>query len=239
MTSYLIDGFLFLALLVTTWRVVLMYRQLRVMSSHHEDYQRIFDQTSEAMDGINVSLQELKVRGEEITKTLGERIDVAKETTVDMNAVIQKAQDEMSAMQEYVEWLQAASDKVGVDLAHVSARLPDRASQAPGRGSRAPAHRGRAASASKGSATAQRPQPGAGRGVAAKPGSAKPGAASAGAAAPAGHGSEAKSAGQRPVSEQNADGSATAVSAVDKQNLRVRKVSFGQAAPFRSVNVKD
>ncbi|EEA92605.1 hypothetical protein PJE062_4107 [Pseudovibrio sp. JE062] len=29
------------------------------------------------------------------------------------------------------------------------------------------------------------------------------------------------------------------MSAIDNQNVRVRKVSFGQSATFRSVNVKD
>ncbi|MTI16939.1 hypothetical protein E1162_06775 [Rhodobacteraceae bacterium RKSG542] len=100
MTSYLIDGFLLLALMVTTWRVVVMYRQLKILSSHHEDYKRIFDQTSDAMDQIGVSLQELKVRGEEIVSTLGKRIDDARDVTMDLNALIAKAQNEAKLLQD-------------------------------------------------------------------------------------------------------------------------------------------
>lgn len=226
MTSYLIDGFLFLALLLTTWRVVLMYRQLRVMASHHEDYQRVFDQTSDAMDAISVTLQELRVRGEEISNTLSERIDTAKETTVDMNSVIHKAHEEMSHLQEYVDWLQAAADKVGVDLSHVDARVPDRPA---GRGGRSAAPRSRM------HAGQGRPMQGA-----AKPeASHKTQGAAAGRAAGSAAAGGKPEAGTAPAGKAGEGQSGEAVSAVNKQNLRVRKVSFGQAAPFRSVNVKD
>ncbi|WP_068082095.1 hypothetical protein [Polycladidibacter stylochi] len=105
MISYLIDAGLFLALLVTTWRVMLMYKKLQKLSEYHEDYTRIFEQTTEAMDAVGISLQELRVRGEEILKSLGARIDDAREATVDISSVILQAQTEMKVLQEHIEWL--------------------------------------------------------------------------------------------------------------------------------------
>jgi len=207
MISYLIDGFLLFALLITTWRVVVMYRQLKRLSSYHEEYQRIFDQTSEAMDNIGLSLQEIRVRGEEILSNLGQRIDEAREATVDISGVILQAQTEMKALQEHIEWLSKKSDEVGISM--------DDAPPRPGgdRGRRS----GRSA---KPAATRAKQKQ--------KPVS----SASSNAAALLLAGGLGK-----PAAEEKAEN--TAVSAIDNQNVRVRKVSFGQSATFRSVNVKD
>ncbi len=99
-----------------------MYRQLQKLSGYHEDYQRIFDQTSEAMDNVGLSLQEIRVRGEEILTSLGQRIDEARETTVDISGVILQAQTEMKALQEHIEWLSKKSDEVGISLSDAPPR---------------------------------------------------------------------------------------------------------------------
>ncbi|GHB18645.1 hypothetical protein GCM10007094_03020 [Pseudovibrio japonicus] len=204
MISYLIDGFLLFALLITTWRVVVMYRQLQKLSGYHEDYQRIFDQTSEAMDNVGLSLQEIRVRGEEILTSLGQRIDEARETTVDISGVILQAQTEMKALQEHIEWLSKKSDEVGISLSDA----PPRPGGDRGR---------RSGGALKSGGRSKKKTTTAGLSNAAAlllaTGVAKP-----------------------PVSDSE---EGTAVSAIDNQNVRVRKVSFGQSATFRSVNVKD
>lgn len=201
MISYLIDGFLLFALLLTTWRVVVMYRQLQKLSSYHEDYQRVFDQTAEAMDNVGLSLQEIRVRGEEILKTLGQRIDEAREATVDISGVILQAQTEMKALQEHIEWLSKQTDDAGLDLKNA----PD--SVVRGRRSAAKQSRGVAPKTAKSSGV----------------GGATALLLSGGAA--------------KPAAPETADGNA--VSAIDNQNLRVRKVTFGNSSAFRSVQVKD
>lgn len=202
MISYLIDGFLLLALLITTWRVVVMYRQLKKLSGYHEDYQRIFDQTSEAMDNIGLSLQEIRVRGEEILTSLGQRIDEARETTVDISGVILQAQTEMKALQEHIEWLSKQSDEVGISMQDAPA-LPGG-----DRGNRKKTTR--IAKAKQKSASS----------------------VSINSAALLLTGGVTK-----PVTAEKQE--KIAVSAIDNQNVRVRKVSFGQSATFRSVSVKD
>ncbi len=204
MISYLIDGFLLFALLVTTWRVVVMYQQLKKLSGYHEEYQKIFDQTTEAMDNVGLSLQEIRVRGEEILNSLGQRIDEARETTVDISAVILQAQTEMKALQEHIEWLSKKTGEVGISMQDAPMR--------PG------GDRGR------------RPV------KAAKPVQKKtPSASAANAAALL----LAGNVGKPTASDKTESSENTAVSAIDNQNVRVRKVSFGQSATFRSVNVKD
>ncbi len=205
MVSYLIDGFLLFALLITTWRVVAMYRQLKRLSGYHEEYQRIFDQTSEAMDNIGLSLQEIRVRGEEILSNLGQRIDEAREATVDISGVILQAQTEMKSLQEHIEWLSKKSDEVGISMNDAPPRPGGDRGRRSGRTAKTVATK-----------TKQRPVS----------------SASANTAAlllAGGMGSPA------PVGNKEN----TAVSAINNQNVRVRKVSFGQSATFRSVNVKD
>ncbi|KZL11405.1 hypothetical protein [Pseudovibrio sp. Ad26] len=205
MISYLIDGFLLFALLVTTWRVVVMYRQLKRLSGYHEEYQRIFDQTSEAMDNIGLSLQEIRVRGEEILSNLGQRIDEAREATVDISGVILQAQTEMKALQEHIEWLSKKSDEVGISMNDAPPRPGGERGRRSGRTTKSAPTKAK-----------QKPVTSAASNTAAlllAGGMGKP--------APAGN-------------QEN-----TAVSAIDNQNVRVRKVSFGQSATFRSVNVKD
>lgn len=202
MISYLIDGFLLFALLLTTWRVVVMYRQLKKLSSYHEDYQRVFDQTAEAMDNVGLSLQEIRVRGEEILKTLGQRIDEAREATVDISGVILQAQTEMKALQEHIEWLSKQTVETGLDMKNAPETVL--------RGRRAAAKQTRAGAAKAAKSTA-----GAGN-----------------ATALLLSGGAAKSS-----APEEEDGNA--VSAIDNQNLRVRKVTFGNSSAFRSVQVKD
>ncbi|WP_068316808.1 hypothetical protein [Polycladidibacter hongkongensis] len=116
MTSYLIDGVLFLALMITTWRVTVMYRKLKDLAAYQQEYTRAFEQSSEAMDAVGLSLQEIRVRGEEILKALGERIDDAREATVDISSVVLQAQTEMRTLQEHIDWLRKGVNDVNLDL---------------------------------------------------------------------------------------------------------------------------
>ncbi|WP_310620279.1 hypothetical protein [Flexibacterium corallicola] len=194
MTSYLIDGFVLFALAITTWRVVVMYRQLKILSSHHEDYKRIFDQTSDAMEQIGVSLQELKVRGEEIITTLGKRIDEANQTKADMNTIIAQAQAEMRDVQAGIEALKREARKAG--------GMTGRLKNTEGQSYHIPDELG-------------------------------------GEKDEKGRKKQVKSVAQMLASTPKKTAQNEAVSAVDNQSLRVRKVSFGQGVGFRSVNKND
>ena len=90
MISAIVDGVLLLALVATTVRMLTMHRELRRLGSYHEDYQRIFDQTALALDGIEVSIQEINVKGAQILNALGNRMDDARELIAEIDGLHKK-----------------------------------------------------------------------------------------------------------------------------------------------------
>jgi ABC-type transporter Mla subunit MlaD len=97
MISAIVDGVLLLALVVTTIRMLQMHKDLRRLGSYHEDYQRIFDQTALALDGIEVSIQEINVKGAQILNALGNRMDDARELIAEIDALTREAKRQQSA----------------------------------------------------------------------------------------------------------------------------------------------
>lgn len=113
MISALVDGVLLLALMITTWKMVYMYRELKRLGSYHMDYQRIFDQTALALDGIEVSIQELNVRGNQVLNALGTRMDDARELVAEIDALTREAKRQQSVLRAELKEISKATAMLG------------------------------------------------------------------------------------------------------------------------------
>lgn len=126
MISALVDGVLLLALMITTWKMVSMYRELKRLGSYHTDYQRIFDQTALALDGIEVSIQELNVRGAQVLNALGSRMDDARELIAEIDGLTREAKRQQSVLRAELKEISKAagmlSSERGKDLPPTSRR---------------------------------------------------------------------------------------------------------------------
>ncbi|WP_319773794.1 hypothetical protein [Breoghania sp.] len=107
MISYLVDAALMVALVITSVKIVAMYRELKRLGSYHADYQRIFDQTTLALDGIEVSIQEINVRGSQVLNALGSRMDDARGIIADIDALTREARKQQAALRTEMRQLQA------------------------------------------------------------------------------------------------------------------------------------
>jgi ABC-type transporter Mla subunit MlaD len=109
MISAIVDGVLLLALVATTVRMLTMHRELRRLGSYHEDYQRIFDQTALALDGIEVSIQEINVKGAQILNALGNRMDDARELIAEIDGLTREAKRQQSVLRAELKELSKAT----------------------------------------------------------------------------------------------------------------------------------
>ncbi|WP_134496196.1 hypothetical protein [Microvirga pakistanensis] len=91
MTSSLANSILFIALVVTSAMVALMYRKLKRLDRYHADYQRIFDQTGEALIGAQKAVASFGAEGRETVALLGARIEEAQEVAKKLEALTQSA----------------------------------------------------------------------------------------------------------------------------------------------------
>jgi hypothetical protein len=105
MISYLVDAVLLTALAVTSIKMVSMYRELRRLGSYHDDYQRIFDQTALALEGIEVSVKELNVRGQQVLNALGSRMDDARELIAEIDALTREAKRQQAVLKSELKQL--------------------------------------------------------------------------------------------------------------------------------------
>jgi len=109
MISALVDGLLLVALVATTVKMVTMYRELKRLGAYHEDYQRIFDQTALALDGIEVSIQELNVKGSQVLNALGNRMNDARELISEIDALTREAKRQQSILKAELKELSKAT----------------------------------------------------------------------------------------------------------------------------------
>ncbi|ADZ72275.1 hypothetical protein [Polymorphum gilvum] len=107
MISYLVDAALLIALAITSLKTVSMYRELRRLGAYHADYQRIFDQTALALDGIEVSIQELNVRGSQVLNALGSRMDDARDLIAEIDALTREAKRQQAILRAELKSLSA------------------------------------------------------------------------------------------------------------------------------------
>lgn len=107
MISYLVDAVLLVALAITSVKIVAMYRELKRLGGYHADYRRIFDQTTLALDGIEVSIQEINVRGAQVLNALGSRMDDARGIIADIDALTRDARKHQAALRSEMRALQS------------------------------------------------------------------------------------------------------------------------------------
>ncbi|MFD1695844.1 hypothetical protein [Roseibium aestuarii] len=98
MISAIVDGVLLLALLATTLRMLTMHRELKRLGSYHADYQRIFDQTALALDGIEVSIEEFNVKGTQVLNALGSRMNDARDLIAEIDGLTREAKRQQSVL---------------------------------------------------------------------------------------------------------------------------------------------
>lgn len=109
MISVIVDGILLVALVATTVRMLTMHRELRQLGSYHEDYQRIFDQTALALDGIEVSIQEINVKSAQLLNALGSRMDDARELIAEIDGLTREAKRQQSVLRAELKELSRAT----------------------------------------------------------------------------------------------------------------------------------
>ena len=86
MISYLIDGVLLLALLLTSLRVGAMYRELKRLRGYQADYLEVIGNTSRAADHIGDAVRHLSREGRAILERLETRMEEARELTGQLEA---------------------------------------------------------------------------------------------------------------------------------------------------------
>ena len=79
MTSYVIDGVLLLALLLTSLRVGAMYRELKRLRGYQDQYVEVFGETSRAADHIGEAVRHLGKEGRDVLERLGVMIEEGRE----------------------------------------------------------------------------------------------------------------------------------------------------------------
>jgi hypothetical protein len=78
MMSYLIDGVLLFALLLTSLRVGAMYRELKRLRGYQAEYVEVFGNTSRAADHIGDAIRHLSREGRAVLERLEGRIEEAR-----------------------------------------------------------------------------------------------------------------------------------------------------------------
>ena len=86
MISYIIDGVLLLALLLTSLRVGAMYRELKRLRGYQAEYLEVIGDTSRAADHIGDAVRHLSKEGRAILERLEVRREEARELTRLMQA---------------------------------------------------------------------------------------------------------------------------------------------------------
>ena len=109
MISYLADGVLLVALVATSIWLIKMNSRLQKLRDNHFEFRRIMEQTNLALEGIEVSIDEINVRGQQVLNALGSRIDEARDIVTDLDGMtreVRKQQKEvrleMVAFQEQI-----------------------------------------------------------------------------------------------------------------------------------------
>jgi hypothetical protein len=86
MISYLIDGVLLLALLLTSLRVGAMYRELKRLRGYQAEYLEVIGDTSRAADHIGDAVRHLSKEGRAILERLEARVEEARGLTAQLEA---------------------------------------------------------------------------------------------------------------------------------------------------------
>lgn len=93
MMSYLIDGVLLFALLLTSLRVGAMYRELKRLRGYQAEYVEIFGNTSRAADHIGDAIRHLSREGRAVLERLEGRIEEARDLARQLEAATHSPAD--------------------------------------------------------------------------------------------------------------------------------------------------
>ncbi|MYZ46987.1 hypothetical protein [Propylenella binzhouense] len=107
MTSFLVDGVLVVALLLTSARVTAMYRELKRLRLYHADYERVFEQTREALGGLERAIHDVNGRSGETLAALAERIEEGRAVLGRLDGELRTARAEVARASG--EWDAAAA----------------------------------------------------------------------------------------------------------------------------------
>ena len=109
MISYLADGILMIALIITSVWVMKMNSRLQKLRDNQFEFRRVMEQTNLALEGIEVSIDEINVRGQQVLNALGKRIDEARDIVADIDKMTREVRGqqkelrlEMVAFQEEI-----------------------------------------------------------------------------------------------------------------------------------------
>jgi len=91
--SSLANIILFIALVVTSIMVALMYRKLRRLDQYHTDYQRIFDKTGKALIGAQSAVMSFGAEGRETAALLAARIEEAQKVAMQLETLTHSARE--------------------------------------------------------------------------------------------------------------------------------------------------
>lgn len=91
MTSSLANAILFIALVVTSGMVALMYRKLKRLDQYHAEYMQIFDKTGSALLNAQAAVSNFGSEGRETLILLGNRIEEARDVARQLETLTQSA----------------------------------------------------------------------------------------------------------------------------------------------------
>jgi hypothetical protein len=104
MITYIIDGILLLALVLTSLRVGSMHRELRRLKGYKAEYMQVFDETSRAVDNIDAAVRHIGQEGIEVLERL--------EAAIGKAGALSKRLEDMARAAE-TRKREAASDDIG------------------------------------------------------------------------------------------------------------------------------
>lgn len=86
MASYLVDLILLVALLVTSFRVTKMHRELVRLRACQGDFAFVLGRTNDAVDDMTTLVREFSADGRQLVHALGDKIDEARQAIMDIEA---------------------------------------------------------------------------------------------------------------------------------------------------------
>lgn len=93
MMSYVIDGVLLMALILTSLRVGAMYRELKRLRTYQSQYVEVFGETSRAADHIGEAVRHLGKEGRDLLERLGASIEDGRELVTRLEAAARPSAD--------------------------------------------------------------------------------------------------------------------------------------------------
>jgi hypothetical protein len=87
MISFLVDGVLLLALLVTTWRVGVVYRELRSLRAHQGQYQAALGESVQALLKAQASIEAVHAEGGRTLTAMAAATQEAREILTELDGL--------------------------------------------------------------------------------------------------------------------------------------------------------